>query len=121
MFSKFLENVFIVGVPFDRKNTRTSLLLDYSKKLYGSEKGTFYAYILPALRRASQSLGRALRSREDRALFVLGDRRYRRFLEHLPDYIQKTVVTASSSAIGKLMQGNAKGKTEEGMTQELPA
>lgn len=116
-----LENVFIVGVPFDRKNTRTSLLLDYNKKIYGSEKGTFYAYILPALRRASQSLGRALRSREDRALFVLGDRRYRRFLEHLPDYVQKTVVTASSSAIGKLMQENGKEAIKEGMTQESQA
>ena len=96
-----LERVFIAGVPFDRMNTKTKLLVDYSKTMYGNEKGTLYSYILPAVRRASQSLGRALRSKEDSADFVLGDVRYRRFLEMLPDYIVETAVTASARYIGK--------------------
>ena len=64
---------------------------DYYQSIYGKEKGTFYAYILPALKRASQSLGRALRSKQDRAIFVLGDKRYERFISLLPDFVQRNV------------------------------
>lgn len=85
-----LEGVFLVGVPFDRLTTRTRLYIDYYSRVYGKEKGAFYSYILPALRRASQSLGRALRSKEDRAVFILGDERYMRFITLLPDYVQRS-------------------------------
>jgi len=88
---KELEGIFLVGVPFDRMTTRTRLYLDYYQSIYGKEKGTFYAYILPAVKRASQSLGRALRSKQDRAIFVLGDKRYERFISLLPDFVQRNV------------------------------
>jgi DNA excision repair protein ERCC-2 len=84
-----LEGIFLVGVPFDRMTTRTRLYLEYYKGVYGERKGTFYGYILPAIRRASQALGRALRSKEDRAVFILGDRRYKQFLNLLPDYVKR--------------------------------
>ncbi len=115
-----LENIFIVGIPFDRRNTKTTLLLEYFRKVYGKEKGTFYAYVLPAIRRASQSLGRALRSKEDKAVFVLGDRRYRRFLEYLPDYVKDSAF-ATSSSIEKLLYGESKGRTAEVRLQESSA
>lgn len=83
-----LEGIFLVGVPFDKLTMRTRLYLKYYQKIYGDRKGTFYAYILPALKRASQSLGRALRSKDDRAVFILGDKRYKQFMNLLPDYIQ---------------------------------
>ena len=86
---KELEGIFLVGIPFDKISTRTRLYLEYYRSIYGKEKGTFYGYILPAVRRASQSLGRALRSKEDRAVFILGDVRYRRFINLLPDFVQK--------------------------------
>ncbi|MEM3045677.1 MAG: ATP-dependent DNA helicase, partial [Candidatus Bathyarchaeia archaeon] len=95
---KELEGVFLAGIPFDRMTTRTRLYLEYYRRLYGREKGTFYAYILPALKRASQSLGRALRSREDRAVFILGDRRYRRFISLLPDFVQRNVKAVKGGA-----------------------
>ena len=60
-------------------------------------KGTFYAYILPAIKRASQALGRALRSKEDNALFILGDKRYINFIRYLPDFIQKNLKIISNS------------------------
>jgi len=94
---KELEGAFLVGVPFDRMTTRTRLYLEYYQRIYGKGKGTFYAYILPALKRTSQSLGRALRSKEDRAVFILGDRRYKRFISLLPDFVQKNVKTIKSS------------------------
>lgn len=85
---KELEGIFLVGVPFDRMSTRTRLYLDYYQHLYGKERGTFLGYIVPALRRASQALGRALRSKEDSAVFVLGDKRYKGFISLLPDFVQ---------------------------------
>ena len=90
---KELEGIFLVGIPFDRMTTRTRLYLEYYQHIYGKEKGTFYAYILPAVKRASQSLGRALRSKEERAVFILGDRRYKRFTSLMPGFIQKNIKT----------------------------
>ena len=84
-----LEGIFLVGIPFDRMSIKTKLYLKYYEELYGKRKGTYYAYVVPALRRASQALGRALRSRDDRGIFVLGDERYseKRFLQLLPDFV----------------------------------
>ncbi|MEM2410169.1 MAG: helicase C-terminal domain-containing protein, partial [Thermofilaceae archaeon] len=45
------------------------------------------AYVYPAIRRAAQALGRALRSPKDQAVLVLGDYRYRSYLKLLPDYV----------------------------------
>lgn len=94
---KELEGIFLVGIPFDRLTTRTKLYLEYYQKVYGKEKGVFYGYILPAVKRASQALGRALRSKEDRAVFILGDRRYKRFESLLPDFIQKNLKLIKSN------------------------
>ncbi len=81
-----LEVVILVGIPFDRVTLRTKLYIDYYVKLYGEEKGRFYAYILPAFRRVSQALGRAVRSPNDRALFIAADERYadKRYFQLLP-------------------------------------
>ena len=89
---KELETIFLVGVPFEKVTLRSNLLISYFKHIFGPGKGRYYAYFVPALRRASQALGRALRSRDDRALFILGDERYaeKRYMELLPDYIQET-------------------------------
>ncbi len=86
---KELEGIYLVGVPFDKMTLRTRKYLEYYKKIYGERKGIFYGYILPAIKRASQSLGRALRSKEDRAVFILGDKRYKQFMSLLPDYVQR--------------------------------
>ncbi|MCX8189043.1 MAG: ATP-dependent DNA helicase [Nitrososphaeria archaeon] len=87
---KELEGVFLVGVPFERLTVKTKLYIQYFQKLYGEKEGKYYAYILPALKRASQALGRALRSKEDKAVFVLGDKRYKRYLNLLPDFVSKS-------------------------------
>lgn len=106
-----LEGLFLVGIPFDRMSIKTRLYLKYYENLYGKEKGTYYAYVVPALRRASQSLGRVLRSKEDRGIFILGDERYseNRFQQLLPDYIRENLQTFEESSIG----GEIKKKWEE--------
>lgn len=98
-----LKGIFLVGIPFDRMNTRTKIYLDYNKKLYGENKGTYYGYIIPALQRASQALGRVLRSKEDKGIFICGDQRYgdRRFFKLLPNYIKNNVKSTRYNRIGR--------------------
>ena len=89
---KELEGIFIVGIPFDSLNIKTRLYLEYYEKVYGKDKGRYYAYVIPALRRVSQTLGRALRSKEDKAIFVLGDERflYKKYFDLLPGFVKET-------------------------------
>jgi DNA excision repair protein ERCC-2 len=96
-----LEGLFLVGIPFDRMSIKTQLYLKYYENLYGKDKGSYYAYVVPALRRASQALGRVLRSKEDRGIFILGDERYseNRFLQLLPDYIRENIETVEVANI----------------------
>lgn len=79
--------VFLAGIPFEKPTTKTKLYIEYYQSLYGEERGRLYAYIYPAIRKAAQALGRALRSPKDQAVLVLGDYRYRSYLKLLPDYV----------------------------------
>lgn len=105
-----LQGIFLVGIPFERMSVRTKLYLNYYKELYGARKGTYYAYVVPALRRASQSLGRALRSKEDKAAFVCGDERYgeKRFLRLLPDYVQANAEVVGPTQMGEKLSSWAR-------------
>lgn len=103
---KELEGIFLVGVPFERMTARTRLYLNYYRELYGKEKGSYYAYVVPALRKASQALGRALRSKEDRAALVCGDERYaeKRFFRLLPDFFRARAEVVSPDQIGSRLR-----------------
>lgn len=103
---KELEGIFIVGIPFDRMTVRTRIYLDYYGSLYGKNRGDYYAYIVPALRRASQSLGRALRSKEDRAVFICGDERYadKRFFRLLPDFVCESAEVIDYTSISEKLK-----------------
>lgn len=79
--------VFLAGIPFEKPTMKTKLYIEYYQKLYGEERGRLYAYVFPAIRRAAQALGRALRSPKDKAVIVLGDYRYKSYLRLLPDYV----------------------------------
>ncbi len=84
-----LVAAYMLGIPFDRLTTKTVLYVEYYQRLYGVRKGRYLAYVVPALRRAAQSLGRVIRSSEDRGIFVLGDERYSRvsYFKLLPGFI----------------------------------
>jgi len=87
--------VFLAGVPFEKPTTKTKLYIGYYQELYGEERGRLYAYVYPAIRRAAQALGRALRSPRDQAVLVLGDFRYRSYLNLMPDYVRELVAEVS--------------------------
>ncbi len=96
-----LEGAFLVGIPFDRVTTRTRVYLQYYVSRYGREKGVYYGYVVPALRRVAQAMGRVLRSSDDRALFILGDERYAKpmYFELLPEYAKSTAEDVSYTRI----------------------
>ena len=87
--------VFLAGVPFEKPTTKTKLYISYYQELYGEERGRMYAYVYPAIRRAAQALGRALRSPRDQAVLVLGDFRYRSYLNLMPDYVRELAAEVS--------------------------
>jgi len=86
---KELVCVFLAGIPFEKPTVKTNIYISYYEELYGEGKGRLYAYIYPALRKASQAIGRALRSPRDQAVIVLGDHRYNNYLPLLPDYVRE--------------------------------
>ena len=88
-----LEAIFVAGIPFERMTLKTKLYIEYFVDLYGKENGRYYAYIIPAMRKVSQSMGRALRSFEDKAIIVCGDERFLKpkFFNLLPDYFKTDV------------------------------
>lgn len=86
-----LEGIIVVGIPFERLTVRTTIYMEYYKEIYGIEKGVYYSYILPALRKVAQAMGRAIRSPKDRAIIIAADERFaeKRNLELLPEFFRK--------------------------------
>ena len=96
-----LSSIFLAGIPFERPTVRTQLYIKYYSDLYG-EKGKEYAYIIPALRRAAQALGRAIRGPDDMAVLILGDERYEKYLEYLPAYVKEWSISIDHSMTSKI-------------------
>lgn len=86
---KELEAVFLAGIPFEKLTLKTEIYIKYFENIYG-ENGRYYAYVVPALRRASQALGRVIRSENDYGIFVLADERFSKeeYFNLLPSYIK---------------------------------
>ncbi|MGC8651543.1 MAG: helicase C-terminal domain-containing protein [Minisyncoccia bacterium] len=86
---KELEAVFLAGMPFERLTIKTKMYIKYFENIY-VEKGRYYAYIVPALRRASQAIGRVIRSENDNGFFILADERYYKdeYFNLLPSYVR---------------------------------
>lgn len=94
--------VFLVGIPFEKPTTKTRLYIEYYQRLYGEEKGRLYAYVYPALRKASQALGRALRGPRDQAVIILGDYRYQQYMPLLPDYVRELAKPITHDRLGEV-------------------
>ncbi len=94
---KELEAAAVVGIPFERPTLRMRTYVSYYQRMYGKERGRYLAYVVPALRRAAQALGRVIRSEEDRGIFLLADGRYsrREYLSLLPSFVRANLVEVS--------------------------
>jgi len=102
---KELEAVLIAGIPFEKMNIKVETYIEYYNKKFGEKKGRYYAYVVPALRRASQAMGRVIRSSKDKGIFVLADERYLRkeYFQLLPDFIKISYTIANLDDFQKKM------------------
>ena len=79
-----LHTVVAVGVPYPQPNPYTKDYIEALARRIGRRKAREYAYRISAAIKVRQALGRAIRSREDRAVYFLLDHRYNtKKLRHL--------------------------------------
>lgn len=95
-----IKNAIIVGIALEEMGLEVQSLIDYYQKKFG--KGWEYAYIYPAVVRALQSAGRAIRKETDRAAIIFLDERfswgnYRRLLPEGESYTLVSPSGLSSS------------------------
>ncbi|MEF8835013.1 MAG: helicase C-terminal domain-containing protein [Candidatus Thermoplasmatota archaeon] len=88
-----LSSVMVVGIPFPPPSLEVEALEDYYTAKFGEEKGYKYSRIYPAMNRVLQAAGRPIRSKSDRALIILADKRfnYDRYKKNLPRDFDYTV------------------------------
>ncbi len=65
----------IVGLALEEMNIEIKSLIDYYENKFG--KGWEYGYLYPAVIKALQAAGRAIRKEEDRAVIVFMDERFK--------------------------------------------
>ncbi|RLG18905.1 hypothetical protein DRN75_00350 [Nanoarchaeota archaeon] len=89
---ELLVGVIIVGVPLERPDLNTQMLIEYYDKKF--KKGWSYGYLYPAMNKALQAAGRCIRSETDRGVVVFLDERFvwRNYFKLLPKH-WVTIVT----------------------------
>jgi DNA excision repair protein ERCC-2 len=92
-----LKAVVVVGVPFEHYNLEVKQLVAYYDRRFG--RGSDYGYILPALTRAMQNAGRAIRSKTDKAALIFMDDRYWSAFRHYFPADWKVHVSAQPAAL----------------------
>ncbi|MCL5100138.1 MAG: ATP-dependent DNA helicase [Candidatus Marsarchaeota archaeon] len=70
-----IKGIVIVGIPLTKPDLELSAKISYINKKF-TGRGSEYMYTIPAVIRAVQAAGRAIRSETDRAVIVLMDMRY---------------------------------------------
>ena len=73
-----LSIVAVIGVPFPQPDDMTKSQLEILGQRIGEKKAREYVYIHKTIIRIRQALGRAVRGPEDKAVYILMDRRYTR-------------------------------------------
>jgi len=81
--NNLLKCVIVVGLPLNPPDLFRKNFQEYYCKKFGKRKGILYSNTYPAINKAVQAGGRAIRSETDRAIIVLMDYRY-----IFPEYMQ---------------------------------
>ncbi|AEM38649.1 helicase c2 [Pyrolobus fumarii 1A] len=71
-----ISAVMLAGVPYPQPDDYTKAVIEKLAEKVGPVQASYYVYTVTAYVKARQALGRAIRSDEDRAIYILGDRRY---------------------------------------------
>jgi len=82
-----LSVVIIAGIPFPPPTIELDALQTYYEDKFGQQKGYNYTRIYPALNRVLQAAGRCIRSKSDKGLIILMDKRfnYDRYKNKMPN------------------------------------
>ncbi|MEM4335434.1 MAG: ATP-dependent DNA helicase [Candidatus Anstonellales archaeon] len=70
-----IKTVIIAGIALEEMGLEVEALIDYYQEKFG--KGWEYGYIYPAIMKAMQAAGRAIRKHTDRAAIVYMDERFK--------------------------------------------
>lgn len=70
-----MNSVIIVGVPYAEPKPRVKAQISYYEKLFPG-KGQQFGYLLPAMKKASQSAGRPIRTLKDKGAIIFLDYRF---------------------------------------------
>ena len=105
---KHLLGVIIIGIPLQEPNLETTALIRYYDLKFG--KGWDYGYIFPAMSKAIQAAGRAIRTEEDKAVVVFMDERfsYKKYGKLFPNNFELVINSKSPSALIKKFWLNQK-------------
>ena len=82
-----LEILLLIGVPYPEPNAKTLAQERYFEIKYGKEKSFEYAFILPAMRRVNQAIGRLVRSPKDYGLVLLLDERFSKLKKYVVSWV----------------------------------
>jgi len=88
-----MDTVVIIGIPFEPPSLLVNEKINYLNKIFEG-KGKLYGYIIPAIRKTVQAIGRAFRSPTDKGIVFLIDSRFcsNIIMKNLPDWILKNKI-----------------------------
>lgn len=105
---KQMNSVVIVGVPYAEPTPRVKAQISYYEKCF-PKLGREYGYVLPAMKKASQTAGRPVRTLEDKGAIVFLDSRFATSYcrSFLPSWIsnEMKVLPFSDEALTREIQG----------------
>jgi DNA excision repair protein ERCC-2 len=89
-----MNSVVIVGVPYAEPSPRIQAQIRYYEKRF-PRHGRQYGYVLPALKKASQTAGRPIRTLKDRGVIIFLDYRFatKYCRQFLPIWIRRGMKT----------------------------
>lgn len=100
--SNTIKVLFLVGIPFEQPSPILKEKISYFENKWPT-KGKDFAFIIPALRKSIQSIGRSLRDDKSTIFVIFLDKRflYRNVFKYIPEWLKREMRVLSYSK-GKL-------------------
>jgi len=76
-----MNSVLVVGVPYAEPKPRVKAQVSYYERCFPG-RGQHYAYLLPAMKKATQSAGRPIRTLKDKGAIIFLDYRFDAFIQN---------------------------------------
>lgn len=108
-----LKAALVCGVPIENTSSDVSSAIQAAyEDEFGDDVGFEYAFVVPAVRKARQSLGRVIRTDEDTGVRILMDERYspeHKLWDSVVDYIPEEFYDEASIVESDMLQGKISG------------